>query len=148
MIKKELKELLQKHDSEIFSDELVESVTDLIQVSIDTEVNERVEVIQTAKEKEIEDLKESIEIKSKVYGENEIKENEKLVNTMTKWLDELKSELFESNVIDYENVAIVNEAIQIHKNNKQLAEKYLIDIEGLEENMEDKNKLKEVLKKE
>ena len=94
MIKSELKELLQKHDSEIFTDELVESVSEMIQLSIDTEVNERVKVIQDEKEVEVTELKESINEKSVSFEEASKEKMEKLVDSMTKWLDETKIEAF------------------------------------------------------
>ncbi len=143
MIKTELKELLQKHDSEIFTDELVESVTDVLQTTIDTEVNERVKVIQDEKEKEVSDLKESINEKSTQFEDVNEEKMEKIVSTLSKMMDETIEELFESNKVDYENVAIVNEAIEIHKTNKQLAEKYHISVDGLEEDMSSKKKLSE-----
>jgi len=143
MIKTELKELLQKHDSEIFTDELVESVTDVLQTTIDTEVNERVRVIQDEKEQEVSDLKESIEEKSIQFEDVNEEKMEKIVSTLSKMMDETIEELFESNKVDYENVAIVNEAIEIHKTNKQLAEKYHISVDGLEEDMSSKKKLSE-----
>jgi hypothetical protein len=143
MIKKELKELLQKHDSEIFTDELVEGVSDLIQTSIDTEVSDRVKVIQSEKERELAILKESISEKSDLFEKEEKERFNKLIHSMSKWTQDAIDELFEANKVDYENVAIVNEAVEVHKANKLLAEKYHISIEGLEEDMSTKKKLEE-----
>jgi len=144
MSKEELLKLLQKHNKDIFTDELVESIYDtVIKPAVDTQVNERVEEIQNQKEDEVKKIEESIKEKSDEFEKQQKDEIDNIKKNLNEYLKESLEELFEENKVDYQNVSVVSESIEIAKMFKNLGEKFKFNVDNVEEDTKLKVELKE-----
>jgi len=116
----ELKKLLQEHDKDIFTNELCEKIS---------------EIFETAKDKEIQTLTEEFEADNKTWKEEqtalyEAKYNE-LVEKVDAVIEEITEEIHESQLENYQDQVLVEEALEMHQIQKGMLEKYAIDYNKL-----------------
>lgn len=133
-----LKDIFQDHNKDIFTDELVGTIQKYVDEEIQSGVNERMIDLNDKYDKKLEDLETKIGEMSEAYEAERNELEMAKVEAMEKWLEEVREELFEAQKIDYENVAVVKEAIEIHRANLKLQEKYNMDTssEKMDENTE------------
>lgn len=135
-----LKDILQKFDKDIFTDELVEQVQETVEKEISKRVDERTIELNKKYDKVLDEMEEKVDKLSKQYEAEMEEERNKIVENLSTYLEDLKEEVFEENKIDYENVSIVKEAIEVHKANLKIQKLY--NIETSEEKVQENSELK------
>lgn len=138
-----LKDLLQKHDKDIFTDELVESINAIVKKEIDKQVNERVEKVEEENTKAKEDLEKEYVEKLETVKENYDTKEADMVKAINEQLSSISEEIHEANKFDYENIALVAESTEVLKRHKETIEKYNIETTDISKNLELEKELEE-----
>ena len=133
-----LKDILQKFDKEIFTDELVEEIQAVYDKEVNKKIDERVVELNKKYDIVIEEMESKVDDISEQYKSEIEARNDELIEAIGSYLDDLKEEVFEDNKMDYENIAIVKDAIEVHKANLKIQKLYNIETsdEKIQENEE------------
>lgn len=117
----DLKQILQDHDKDIFTDELCEKI---------------LEIVNKAKDAEIQTLTEEFEADNKVWREEQSALYEEKYNDLVEKLDVIiegvTEEIHESQLENYQDKELVNEALMMHSIQKGMLEKYMIDFNKID----------------
>lgn len=135
-----LKDILQKYDKDIFTDELVEQISEVVEKEVTRRVDERAIEIKKKADSVLEELESKLDTLSEKFEQEQDEKDIMIVEALSTYLDDLKEEVFEDNKIDYENVSVVKEAIEVHKANMKIQKLY--NIETSDEKVQENDELK------
>lgn len=135
-----LKDILQKYDKEIFTDEMIEQISEVVEKEVSKRVDERAIEIKRKSDSVLEELEGKLDTLSAQFEKEQDEKDIMIVEALSTYLDDLKEEVFEENKIDYENVAVVKEAIEVHKANMKIQKLY--NIETSDEKVQENEELK------